>query len=238
MLLKAFKRKKQKVICVLGMHRSGTSALAGSLEEAGVYLGDVVQYNPYNVKGTKENSRIMELHDDLLAANGGSWFSPPENVRWSRSHKKKAKAIIYEYQNQILWGFKDPRTIFAVEGWLKLIPDIHWVGIYRNPLSVAESLKNRDNLPFDQGVALWIRYNERLLKHHDTLKFPIVSFDLSEEMFRIKLIEVYKRLGVNQVPSDITFFEPQLRHSQIMVEGYPIQLRAKEIYTALQLRSV
>ena len=32
------------VICILGMHRSGTSSLAGCLQEAGLELGDVVEW--------------------------------------------------------------------------------------------------------------------------------------------------------------------------------------------------
>jgi hypothetical protein len=60
------------IISVLGMHRSGTSSLVGSLEEAGVFLGNVQRVNPNNPKGNLEHLKIMKLHDDLLAENGGS----------------------------------------------------------------------------------------------------------------------------------------------------------------------
>jgi len=42
-------------ILILGMHRSGTSCLAGCLEEAGLYLGDVNLKAGFNKKGNREN---------------------------------------------------------------------------------------------------------------------------------------------------------------------------------------
>ena len=41
---------EQRTVMILGMHRSGTSMLAGSLQEAGLALGDVLTEAPYNPK--------------------------------------------------------------------------------------------------------------------------------------------------------------------------------------------
>ena len=64
-------------ILILGMHRSGTSCLAGSLQEAGLYLGEVNTTAPHNAKGNRESRTIVALHDGLLQANGGAWDAPP-----------------------------------------------------------------------------------------------------------------------------------------------------------------
>ena len=61
-----------QVIGVLGMHRSGTSCLTGTLEEAGVFLGEVVVQAKFNARGNRENRRIMDLHNAVLAAKGSS----------------------------------------------------------------------------------------------------------------------------------------------------------------------
>ena len=45
-------------VIVLGMHRSGTSLLTGSLEAAGLHLGEVNNAARYNPKGNKENESI------------------------------------------------------------------------------------------------------------------------------------------------------------------------------------
>ena len=47
------------VVLVLGMHRSGTSCLAGSLQQAGLELGDVFTSNPFNKKGNREHRDVM-----------------------------------------------------------------------------------------------------------------------------------------------------------------------------------
>ena len=59
----------RRVIAILGMHRSGTSCLTGSLQEAGLELGEHHTWNPYNRKGNRENQDFVDLHDAILAAN-------------------------------------------------------------------------------------------------------------------------------------------------------------------------
>jgi len=71
-----------KALVILGMHRSGTSAIAGSLEDCGVYLGDVNSCSPDNLKGNRELREVITLNEDLLKSAGGSWFSPPEKITW------------------------------------------------------------------------------------------------------------------------------------------------------------
>ena len=63
---------KCKVICVLGMHRSGTSCLVGSLQKAGLHLGKHHTWNRYNRKGNRENQDIVDLNRAVLEFSGGS----------------------------------------------------------------------------------------------------------------------------------------------------------------------
>ena len=75
------------VVIILGMHRSGTSCLAGSLQESGIYLPDASAENKYNRKGNRENHLIMQLNDDILAFNDASWDAPPiRKLVWDESH--------------------------------------------------------------------------------------------------------------------------------------------------------
>lgn len=48
-------------VCVLGMHRSGTSVLAGCLGNYGLYLGEVVREAPHNKEGNNENLAVRAL---------------------------------------------------------------------------------------------------------------------------------------------------------------------------------
>ena len=54
------------ILAVLGMHRSGTSALIGSLQAAGLHLGKHNTWNAHNLKGNRENNDIVQLHEELL----------------------------------------------------------------------------------------------------------------------------------------------------------------------------
>ena len=108
-----------QVLTVLGMHRSGTSCLAGTLMECGVDFGEVSRKNNFNLKGNNENQQIMDLHEQLLADSGGSWKAPPAQVRWDTAHRQRRDAIIAQFRakHAARWGFKDPRTLLALDGW-------------------------------------------------------------------------------------------------------------------------
>jgi hypothetical protein len=205
---------ERRVISVLGMHRSGTSCLTGCLEEAGVFLGEVSVENPHNLKGHRENSKIIAMHKRLLHANGASWYDPPRRVRWYAENRHERDAIIREYQGHESWGFKDPRTVLALEGWLEALPSLKVVGIFRHPLAVAQSLQKRDNFPIRKGLYLWTHYNERLLAHVRKQSFPVLSFDLEPDVFKQRLGAVLQSFGLKCDSASLSFFDPGLRHQQ------------------------
>jgi hypothetical protein len=200
-----------RVVCILGMHRSGTSCLAGSLEEAGLYLGDVSRVGRHNAKGNRENERVMALQEAVLVDSGGCWLRPPEHVSWSDSHREERDAIIRSYGDVPIWGFKDPRTILLIDFWREALPNLMVVSTLRHPHFVAESLRRRGGGSVDDWFDLWATYNERLLALYEADPFPIVRFDLGEDAYRRSLAVAMDRLGI-QAPARMAFFDPILRH--------------------------
>ena len=224
----------EKVIIILGMHRSGTSCLIGLLEQAGIFLGSVSRKNRYNIRGNHENPRIMNLHDELLTVNGGSWHEPPKVVIWPKELKNIRDEIIKEYEKfagKTCWGFKDPRTLFTLEGWTEALSSFDLVGIYRNPLLVAESLFRRNKFPIEKGLDLWFRYNERLFFYFTKYQFPIVSFD--SEPFKEKFLQLINHLGLPKTGQFLNFYEPSLRHSSPPAEK-PLSRKLSELYMKLE----
>ncbi len=64
----------RKAIVVLGMHRSGTSALCGALDVLGVNFGQrLAPATKDNEKGHWEHPEIVALHDELLRSLGSRW---------------------------------------------------------------------------------------------------------------------------------------------------------------------
>jgi hypothetical protein len=70
----------RRALCLIGMHRSGTSLAARMLSLLGVSLGSpegLLPPGPDNPAGYWENKSIQEFDDELLADRGGAWDHPP-----------------------------------------------------------------------------------------------------------------------------------------------------------------
>jgi hypothetical protein len=217
-------------ILVLGMHRSGTSCLAGSLQQRGLHLGEVYEWRPYNLKGNRENQRIMDLNNAVLAHAGGSWDHPPQHLSWSPAHAAERDAIVRELHAGCAgaWGFKDPRTLLTLAFWREGIADARLVGTFRHPAQVARSLHARDpNMSLAQGLELWRLYNERLLACHEQAAFPLVSFDADEDGYRRAVDRIARELGLAAASPAEDFFERSLRTPEAdTVIGIPAPVRA------------
>lgn len=179
--------QRPRIVVVLGMHRSGTSLLTGTLQKAGLELGKVVHSAPHNRKGNRESISIRTVHEDLLERAGGSWRQPLESVRWSPVHQALRDPIISRFQGQPLWGVKDPRALFCLEGWLEVLPQMQLVGIVRHPESVVRSLQARNGFPLVEGLDLWWRYNLRLQQWLDQHQAPLL----------IRLLQLPRQLTSN-----------------------------------------
>jgi hypothetical protein len=206
-------------ILILGMHRSGTSCLAGSLQQQGVYLGDVHKWNPHNLKGNRENPKIMELNESVFAFNHSTWDRPTDHpVIWTEQQQKQRDRLIQDLEQnaQQAWGFKDPRTLINLDFWLKGLVNtctVKCVGTFRHPLAVVQSLHKRNGTPLKDGLALWYSYNSRLLAYWEKARFPLLSFDVAAPVYSQNFQQVCAELGLNFVPTEQPFFENQLRSS-------------------------
>lgn len=202
----------QHTIIILGMQRSGTSCLAGILEKAGINLGDVSTSNLFNEKGNRENIRIMKLHDELLRYNNGSWDNPPARVEWPKHLRRKRDLIIKGYRSYDVWGFKDPRTLLTLDGWMEVLPKVSFAATFRHPFFVAQSLYKRDNTSHKKSYDLWKTYNEKLLFYYEKYKFPVISFDELKEDYKNKVKKLLSNLNIEYKNNAAEFYDPKLKH--------------------------
>lgn len=231
---------RNSTICVLGMHRSGTSCLAGCLEERGLYLGDVANASANNPKGNKENKRIWVLNEEVLAASGGAWDRPPPRLTWNDTLRQRRDKIIASYRSRDIWGFKDPRTIITLPFWREAIPAVRLVATFRHPVAVASSLMNRPGLrPANPPVQLWARYNRTLLNLLEHFEIPLVCFDWPADTYVCAVAKMAKYLGLQHGPaSSFDYFDNQIR-TGVSVESEDATLgdEVGSIYNALLERS-
>jgi hypothetical protein len=223
------------VICVLGMHRSGTSCLTGSLQAAGLSLGKHHTWNRFNKKGNRENQDIVDFHDQLLADNQASWDHPPRRTRISDNHVQQAQAIAAAFPVELRWGFKDPRALLALEAWKRAIEKLAFIGIFRHPLAVAASLDRRSagGMTRKEALELWYQYNKRLLKEYQKAPFPLLSFDWEEERFHQRLNEILVDLGLKALEPEQRFYTAQLRNFD-SGEADALPWKIKRLYRKLQ----
>ena len=224
-------------VIILGMHRSGTSLVAGSLQAAGLHLGTVNEQAPFNRKGNKENVRIRELNDAMLDRNGASWKKPPAcQIAWRHADSRRARLLLRPYLSAgRAWGFKDPRTIWTVEGWLRLLPDAQLIGVFRHPALVAQSLVARTGaLSVSPGEAfeLWRAYNAELLRLKHKHGFPLVHFGIPNKIhaeFFTPLTRLARSVGLSH-PVD-AFFDDGLIHQR--AEDLKAEPRAIKLHNQL-----
>lgn len=155
-------------VIITGMHRSGTSMVAGTLRAAGVDIGrSLYGAGPGNPRGHFEDWDFFHLHEEMLAAAGLTCFSASGAVPVD-GLKAKAREVLAAKAATSLWGWKDPRTTLFLEMWHELIPDARYVFVYRHPLEVALSLGRRNTDSELRGdptaaVRAWEVYNRELL---------------------------------------------------------------------------
>ena len=152
-------KKKSKssriAIVVLGMHRSGTSALAGVLNILGCDKpATVMDPNPFNELGYFESKRIYPLHSELLASAASRWDDwQPINPGWFDSpraeefHDRAVETMQNEFGTSRLFVLKDPRISRLVPFWRGVLADIgvspRFVLTLRNPLGSESSVRSQ-----------------------------------------------------------------------------------------------
>jgi hypothetical protein len=162
---------KSKCIIVLGMHRSGTSALAGTLGLLGVEIGSTLipAHPDINAKGFWENADIVAIHDRMLEELGSSWHDERElpHEWWTLPRLKpfceELKEIVKrDYESSALWLIKDPRLCRLLPFWASIlesvVDEVKVILIVRHPREVAKSLKRRDGISLERAYMLWIQY--------------------------------------------------------------------------------
>jgi len=163
--------ESKQAMIVLGMHRSGTSAMAGALSCMGVHLGTklMTAVKGENEKGYFEHIDIVNAHERLLAHLGYSW----DDIRllpdqwWqldsvSHCQKELLDIVQRDFSHAKVWALKDPRLCRLLPLWNAIFESMalpsKFVFIFRHPEEVAMSLHHRDAMSLSQGYLLWMEH--------------------------------------------------------------------------------
>ncbi len=184
-------------IALLGMHRSGTSALARTLGDLGAWLG-----SPEYVTRRSEHALVQECNQEILNSLGGHWSAPPVfEPGWIDQPElgpidAQARAAVADLVARPLSMWKDPRNSFTLPYWRERLPEPPVVVVsYRHPMEVAGSLEARNHFGPGHAVALWEAYNRASLESAAGLPTIFVGYaDLVADPIAT-LESVCERLG-------------------------------------------
>jgi len=192
----------QTMILVLGMHRSGTSALTRLLNLHGATLPEaLIGPAPENQTGHWEPETLVSLNDEILAAAGRSWqdprafpqdwFNSPEAAAFAA---KLADTLRTEFGDAPLSVMKDPRLCLLLPLWRRVLGALKMttkvVIPTRHPSEITASLARRQQAPAAKFLLLWLRYMlaaERASRGLPRcfVSYPALLADWQREMSRI-----------------------------------------------------
>ncbi len=172
---------EQPLIFVVGMPRSGTSAVAGSLVALGLESDITDDANMFNEKGFFESPLLGDYCITILDALGGNWAAPPILDQDSPifdlmvdGAKQAMEQVIP--QSPALW--KDPRGTLVFPIWRNATSrPVGAVLVWRNPLESVQSLWKWVRFDFRLGLALWAEYNLRALSFTQGLPLYICRYE-------------------------------------------------------------
>lgn len=197
-------------VFVVGMHRSGTSAMTRVLNLLGAELPrNVLGPAASNPNGHWEPEPLVRLNEELLQASGSHWADwrraplvSPDGVELLRAKVRETLAAEYGTAGTIV--LKDPRISRLVPFYASLVNDLGYDDRYllavRNPGAVSASLATRDRVGDAYAGLLWLRHQidaERDTRGRPRVVVPFEQFlaDWRSEMNRV---EVALGLGLDR----------------------------------------
>ena len=239
-------------IVVLGMHRSGTSALARIINLCGAFLPEQVlppslQANP---KGYWETRNVHDLNERMLASLGGAWdrvdLNIPDHGDLVNDFLQDALSIIRSnYGDQQTIVIKDPRIAVLAPLWHRVLIQAGYrpayVVVVRDPLEVAQSLCARGDMSIRKGLSLWHRYVLRIVQFASCgPDIVFVAFEDLIDDWRHQIRRVSDRLGVdlsldgNEAAIE-EFLDPNFRRQRGAVDTFEVGQTDSELENIRQL---
>lgn len=223
--------KNNKLIVVLGMHRSGTSAITRGLQVMGVELGNRMMppVKGDNPKGYWEDIELNALNIEMLHAIGNDWChlaaidSNDINILRNQGYFLRAVDLLrHKVINASPFGFKDPRVAKLLPFWKEVFShcrfDVSYVIVVRHPLSVVKSLDKRGGIEAEQSYLLWLGHVIMSLTGSVDDKRVLVDYDRLMQSPDYELNRIAKHLDLELDTTELQsyktgFLDQGLRHT-------------------------
>jgi hypothetical protein len=228
-------------VLVVGMHRSGTSALARTLSLMGVDVGnedDLLPPHPTdNPTGYWERADIVALHDEFLKSGGYAWnavggFNASDLDASARvTLRDGLRKVIGELeQSGHSWLVKDPRLCLLLSQWLPLFDRSACVVVVRDPREIAASIlcqELRGAYTSNFLLALWEKYLRSALADLAGKRALFVSYEhlltnpVHESGRLLRSLNSLGVTGLKDLPESAlrAFLDPRLKRSEALLHA-------------------
>jgi O-antigen biosynthesis protein len=229
---------RRRGLLVLGMHRSGTSALGRVLNLLGAELpSHTIGPDEFNEAGYREAAELYRLHDQMLAGADSRWDDWRPFTRASLDphglvgiEHALLEFLTAEFRDSSLFVIKDPRICRFVPLWLEVFGRFSTVPgaiiLVRHPFAVAHSLHKRDGFSLAKSSLIWLRHvvdAEYATRH---VSRSVVDYDGIVTDWRTQVERIASELGtawpkpLADVAADVDqFLSVQLRpHTATITE--------------------
>lgn len=221
----------KRLIVVLGMHRSGTSAITRGLQVLGVGLGDrlIPPIEGNNAKGFFEDIDLNAFNSEMLQAIDSDWHyvspidaSDVDALRKKGYFIRAVELICLKVGDAPIFGFKDPRVAKLLPFWKEVFEhcqfDVGYVLALRHPLSVVKSLAKRDGFDSEKSYMLWLGHVLTSLSNTEGYMRVLVDYDQLMNAPERELERIAKCLALQIDPNELQrykseFLDEGLRHT-------------------------
>ncbi len=221
-----------RLILCLGMHRSGTSAIAGALPALGVSLGDRSNWSGPDNPNFHEDLDVLALDEAVLQACWSKWdnLTAPslqfKSTPMITGHQlgielnDRAEAVLRKRLDRYpVFGLKEPRLCRLLPFWVPIFEatgcEVSVIYVVRHPSAVAASLKKRNGLSTTRGLYLWLSHViASFVNAPPSWKKVVVGYDEFIERPWGPFMRIAEELSLDML-DDVTIpVDPTLRHQR------------------------
>ncbi len=247
----------RQAVLIAGMHRSGTSAVAGAVNLLGAAAPvHMIPASTDNPLGFWESPIVIGVNDTILRAGKSTWYDclgldcSTFNERDRTTAKTFVMAsILAAFADDQLLLIKDPRLCLLLDFWLPALREMRispaTLLVLRHPCQVLDSMAERDALPGELIAALWLRY--MLAAEYGSRGCPrhILPYHMLLHDWRRALLQAGEAAAIawrvsfeSITPRMNALLKPELQHHHVINSaqqraGSPLGRWADEVYQAL-----
>lgn len=219
------------LVLVLGMARSGTSALARALSLCGGAMpATLLGADEGNPKGHWEPLNALHLNEEFLTRHGSTWFDPTLRLQnelvvgraEQDAYLDRIKAFLQELPPAPVHIIKEPRITALCDFWFDAARQTGFslaaAVAVRHPQEVSASLAARYRMSSELATALWLKYNLLAERHSRGLPRVFIEYSNLLRDWRVEVSRIEAALSIDLSVRDEAaiddFLSPDLRRQR------------------------